>query len=249
MNDAWDRIESRDGAGPSSAAAPGGGDERMLSELAYETIESMIVTGRLAPNQLLSESELARRLGCGRTPVREALQRLSHEGHVQVLPRRGILVAPFDVTQQFALLEARRPLEELMVRLAVRRASPAQRQAMLAAARDFEAAVASGDLDRYIRCNRHASRLEAEATGNPILLRQMGMIHGMARRYWYGQIAAPDLLAAAATCHCTVLRAIAAGDEDAAARAAHDLIDFLADVARRALERHLPVAADARKAG
>lgn len=220
---------------PQPAAAEG----RPLSEQAYDAIEAMIVTGRLKPSTLLSENELARQLGCGRTPVREALQRLSFEGYVDILPRRGVLVAPFDVSQQFALLELRRPMEELMVRLAAQRASPAQRAEMLAVAQAFEAAVEAEDFEGYIMNNRRAVHLEAEATGNPILRRHMGMIHGTARRFWYGQISAPDLFAGAAACHCRVLRAIASGDEDAAAAAAHALIDFLGAVARTALERHL----------
>jgi DNA-binding GntR family transcriptional regulator len=223
------------------APAPGAerDDGRALSEVAYDALESMIVTGRLPPGMLLSESELARRLGCGRTPVREALQRLSYEGYVDILPRRGVLVAPFDVTQQFALLELRRPMEELMVRLAARRATPAQRAAMLATAEAFEAAAAASDFDGYVRSNRRAVHLEAEAAGNPMLRRHMGMIHGLARRYWYGQISAPELFAGAARCHCAVLRAVASGDEDAAAAAAHALLDFLAAVTRSTLERHI----------
>lgn len=201
-------------------------------------IEAMIVTGRLGPNTLVSESELARMLGCGRTPVREALQRLGFEGYVDILPRRGILVTAVDVTQQFALLEMRRPMEELMVRLAARRATGEQRASMIQVATDFEAAVAAKDLDRYISCNRKAVHLEAEASGNAMLRRHMGMVHGLARRYWYAQISSPELLAEAARCHCGVLRAVAAGDENAAAEAAHALLDFLADVTRKAVDRH-----------
>ncbi len=212
-------------------------DLRSLSETAYETIEAMIVTGELSPNMLLSESELARQLGCGRTPVREALQRLSYEGFVDILPRRGVMVTHFDVTQQLDLLEMRRPMEELMVRLAARRASLSQREMMRAVALEFEAAVENADIDSYIRCNRRAVHLEAEATGNALLQRHMSMVHGLARRYWYGQISAPESMAGAARCHCSVLRAVAAREEDAAASAANALIDFLDSVARRALHR------------
>ncbi len=59
------------------------------------------------------------------TPVREALQRLAREGMVEIHPSRGILVAPISVEAQLELLEIRRSLEELAVRLAARRSEPA----------------------------------------------------------------------------------------------------------------------------
>ena len=85
------------------------------ADTAYGKIQSLIVVGELPDYSLISESELAQRTGCGRTPVREALQRLKLEGFVDVLPRRGMLVTPIDITRQLELLETRRPLEELMV--------------------------------------------------------------------------------------------------------------------------------------
>ena len=101
-----------------------------LCETAYEVIEAMIITGKLQPNTLFSESEVARILDCGRTPVPEALQRLSYEGFVHILLRRGITVTHFDGTQQLDRPEIRRPLEELIVRLARRRESLSQHETM-----------------------------------------------------------------------------------------------------------------------
>ena len=101
--------------------------DKSLTDIPYDAIQRMIVTGTLGPHQLISESELGRELDCGRTPIREALQRLKFEGFVEVLPRRGILVTAADVNGQLELLEMRRPLEKLVVTLASRRAKPEQR--------------------------------------------------------------------------------------------------------------------------
>ena len=80
----------------------------------------MIVTLRIAPGAAVSEQELAGNLGIGRTPIREALQRLAREGLVAILPRRGILVSGIDVKRQLRLLEVRRELERLIARSAAR---------------------------------------------------------------------------------------------------------------------------------
>src|SRR5690242_20671608 len=122
-----------------------------LSEAAYRMIEELIVTQRLRPGSMLSENGLREQLGCGRTPVREALQRLRFEGYVEIHPRRGVLVAPIDVLKQLELLEVRRPLERLVVRLAAERALPIEREEMRTLAAEIVAAAAAGDADRYLK--------------------------------------------------------------------------------------------------
>ena len=64
-----------------------------LTDRAYADLEEMIVTLKLAPGSAVSEQELANYLGIGRTPIREALQRLARERLVSILPRRGIIVS------------------------------------------------------------------------------------------------------------------------------------------------------------
>ena len=94
-----------------------------LSERAYRRLEEMIVTLQLAPGSVVSETALSKRLGIGRTPIREALQQLARERLVVVLPRRGIMVSEINVRTQLRLLEARRELERLIAQRAARRAS------------------------------------------------------------------------------------------------------------------------------
>ncbi len=63
------------------------------AQMAYRIIEEMIVTLRLAPGSLVSEKSMSNLLGIGRTPIREALQRLAFEGTVRILPRAGVIVS------------------------------------------------------------------------------------------------------------------------------------------------------------
>src|SRR5436305_13711508 len=87
-----------------------------LTELAYLDLEEMIVTLKLPPGTAVSESELSQRLRIGRTPIREALQRLARERLIVILPRRGILVPEINVKRQLRLLAVRREVERLSAR-------------------------------------------------------------------------------------------------------------------------------------
>src|SRR5262245_42936453 len=99
-----------------------------LTEQAYNRLEEMIVTLSLAPDAVLSEQTLAAMLGIGRTPIREALQRLGHEGLVRVLPRKAIIVTDTDPKRQLLVLEVRRELERLLARASAERATEAERR-------------------------------------------------------------------------------------------------------------------------
>ena len=68
-------------------------DESSLSDQAYSQIEEMIVTMQLPPETPVSEAQLSNFLGIGRTPIREAIQRLSREHLVTIVPKRGIFIS------------------------------------------------------------------------------------------------------------------------------------------------------------
>ena len=68
-----------------------------LSTQAYRRIRAAIIRLELAPGDVLREDELQGRLEIGRTPIREALQRLARDQFVTVIPRRGMFVASIDV--------------------------------------------------------------------------------------------------------------------------------------------------------
>ena len=92
-----------------------------LSEQAYQQIRRMIVRLDLAPGAVVREDELQRQLGIGRTPIREALQRLVRDQFVTVMPRRGMFVSRIDVAELSMLYETRAILEPYAARLACAR--------------------------------------------------------------------------------------------------------------------------------
>lgn len=77
------------------------------SRLAYLTLESLIVTLKLAPGSLVTEKQLIALADFGRTPVREAIQKLEWQGLIEVRPRAGLQIAPLNPAHPQMVLETR----------------------------------------------------------------------------------------------------------------------------------------------
>lgn len=91
------------------------------AEKAYRGLLEEIVSLHLAPGEVLVEEGLCERLGLGRTPVREALQRLAAQRLVVIIPRRGLMVSEINITDLREIYEVRSPLEGLAAALAAER--------------------------------------------------------------------------------------------------------------------------------
>jgi DNA-binding GntR family transcriptional regulator len=208
---------------PARAAAGG----RTLTERAYRELEERIVTLQLKPGEFLSEYALADSLKIGRTPIREALQRLSREDLVTILPRKGILVAETDPRKQLLVLEVRREIERLLCRLAAERATDAERQRFNEIASSMDRAAKTNDDMMFMRLDRELNLLIAEAAQNDYASRAMRFLQGHSRRFWYLHYKQAADLPLCARLHATQARAIASGDAKAAAAACDRLIDYV----------------------
>ncbi len=95
-------------------------------------LRNAILSGNLKPGSILYERELAKQLGVSKTPVRESLTVLDHEGLVRTLPRKGYLVSPLTVQDVHNFFELRLILESAAVELAARRITDQQLEALSA---------------------------------------------------------------------------------------------------------------------
>ncbi len=196
-----------------------------LTRQAYGKIEELIVTLQLAPGVAISEAELSQRLGIGRTPVREALQRLSREHLVSILPQRGNLVSEIDIRKQLRLLETRREVERLIARCAARRASAEELDQFERLAKEFAAAARSGDETAFMRADKEFNDLSLRAARNEFAAGAMGLMHGLSRRFWFLHYKQAADLPAMAKLHSRLAQAIAQRDEAGAAQALDALLD------------------------
>jgi DNA-binding GntR family transcriptional regulator len=206
--------------------------QESLTERAYRELEERIVTLQLAPGAVVTEASLAAMLGIGRTPIREALQRLARERLVTILPRRGILVAEENLTTELRLLELRREVERLLARSAARRAGAEQRRRFGELAAGMEQAARGSDDIGFMRLDRDFNLLMLDAARNEFAAAAMTLMHGLSRRFWYIHYRAVADLPLAARLHAEVARAVAAGDAAAAASASDRLIDYIEAFAR-----------------
>ena len=208
-----------------------------MTDRAYQLIEEEIVTLRLPPGAVVSETILSARLGIGRTPVREALQRLSRELLVHILPRRGIVVSDIDVVKQLRLLETRRALERLLARAAARHATPDERAAFTSIAEGMERAARALDDLEFLRRDREFNLLLLRAGRNEFTASAIGLMNGLSRRFWVTYQKEMADLPLTARLHATIALAVAAGEADAAAHATDALVDYVESVARKVLSR------------
>ncbi len=100
-------------------------ERQTMQSAAYEYIKRKISTCEYAPNQLISESILQQELGMSRTPVREAITRLSQEGLLTVYPKRGILVSGIGLNDINMIYEVRLMIEPHILRVYGNRLDPA----------------------------------------------------------------------------------------------------------------------------
>jgi DNA-binding GntR family transcriptional regulator len=149
-----------------------------LTEQAYRVIEEQIVTLRLAPSDILSEQMLSATYEIGRTPIREALQRLAREGLITILPRKGILVSDINPRSQLLVLEVRRELERLLSRAGAERATAEQRKDLTDIARGMDQAASANDDIAFMRLDRELNRLMVEAAHNDYAARSMKLLQG-----------------------------------------------------------------------
>jgi DNA-binding GntR family transcriptional regulator len=148
----------------------------------YDALYREILTLALEPGALLDETTLARRFGMSRSPIREALIRLSGQGLVVMLANRSTLVAPLDLIPFPKYVEALDLLQRVTTRLAAELRSESDVVAIAKAAKVFETAVKKDDHLEMSATNRDFHLEIAKAGKNPYLTRQYGALLDEGRR-------------------------------------------------------------------
>ncbi len=187
-----------------------------LSQQAYEQLRRRIVELEFAPGAVLREDELRELLGIGRTPIREALQRLDREHFVSVVPRQGIFVAGIEVGELAMLFETRAVLEPYAARLAAVRGSAEHWDTMEAVLATTDPAAAAADGNALLAIDRHCHELMWQAADNRFLLDTLDMLYAQSDRLWHLYLADVADPAHAVGEHQAILEALRSGDADAA---------------------------------
>jgi len=202
-------------ATPVMALVESAGSVRSQSEEAYLRIRERIVSLDMPPGSVVNEGLLRQELKIGRTPIREALQRLARENLVRSVPHRGTFVTEVNITDLARITEVRVVLESHAARLAAERLSTADRGAF---ERLLELLEEGPSLDQrqLMRLDQQIHREIYRAARNPFLESTLERYFNLSLRLWYLVLDRQVGLRQAVEEHVELLRTILAGDGPAA---------------------------------
>ncbi len=161
---------------------PGG--SRPLGDRVYRALRDEIVFLELPPGAAVREAEVARRLGVGRTPVREALQRLAMNYLVELVPGRGAFVTPVSLPDLVKITEIRVSLEGFAAAAAAARATAAEREGMRGLREQITRLTRDTPRGTLIRLDQDVHRAVYDATHNPFLEDCLHRLLNLTLRAW-----------------------------------------------------------------
>ena len=200
---------------------------KTLAEKTYSIIEEKIVKLEYKPGTFLTENFLETSLSCGRTPIREAIQKLAREGLVKVLPRKGLLVTEININDQLKLIQVRREIERLMAKLAAKNASKQEKKKF----KEISIAMKSckkNDIAKFIKLDSQMNDLLSHSCDNEFVKRSIRLVAGLSRRFWFhrNKVVQEDLLIMAKL-HSAVCDTVSKGDQKLAQNRSDKLIDYI----------------------
>jgi DNA-binding GntR family transcriptional regulator len=202
-------------ATPVMALVESADSARSQSEEAYLRIRERIVSLDMPPGSVVNEGRLREALKIGRTPIREALQRLARENLVRSVPHRGTFVTEVNITDLARITEVRVVLEAHAARLAADRLSASDRTCFAELLQVLEDGP-KVDQRELMRLDQQIHRQIYLAARNPFLEATLERYFNLSLRLWYLVLDRDVSLREALEEHAELLRAILSGDADRA---------------------------------
>jgi len=210
---------------------------RSQSEAAYFSIRDRILSLALAPGSPVHEGQLQEELSIGRTPIREALQRLAHEKLVRSIPNRGTFVTDVNITDLARITEVRVVLEGHAARLAAERLSAADRASIERLLGELRA-VQVNDQRELMKLDQEIHRQIHRCTRNSFLESTLERYFNLSLRLWFLVLDRGVRLREAVAEHAAMLEAVLAGDGDGAEEAMRrHVAGFESEIGRVLMER------------
>jgi len=204
-----------------------------LNETAYIRLKNALVTLEYKPGEYLNIAQVMERLGLGRTPIHQALHRLSTEGLIQIIPRKGAMAAPLSINDALELIDVRLVNEMLCVRLAAKLITDAELHELHAVASDFEMAANKQQSTVLMNADRRFHELIAVASRNTILQDILNVLHARSQRFWAISLSSDGHIAEVIAEHCEIVVALERRDGESAAEAVRThVLSFKASLLR-----------------
>ena len=188
---------------------------RSQSEEAYARILERIVSLDMPPGSVVNEARLREELRIGRTPIREALQRLARENLVKPIPHRGTFVTDVNITDLARITEVRVVLEAHAARLAAEKLGSADRGSLQGLLDELSRSRITEQRD-LMQLDQRIHRAIYRAARNPFLEATLERYFNLSLRLWYLVLDREVRLREAVEEHVELLRGILAGDAELA---------------------------------
>lgn len=199
--------------------------EMTVSEQATDQLRAAIRDGRYQPGDRLVERKLAAELGVSHIPVREALSRLTDEGLVERLPRRGARVAGLSLVELEEIASLRKVLEEFVAQRVQEGLTPTREAELRRIVERMQAAAERREVNRVFELDREFHARLWEFADNAILVAMVEQLRGRLDALLRAATIdrSPEEMPEHAAAHRDLLEAIASGDPKRAKRtmAAH----------------------------
>lgn len=216
--------------------------KRSKTEEAYDYVKSRIITAVYRPGQYLNIAMICEETGLGRTPVHDALLRLSHDGLIDIFPKKGAIVRPDSLSEVSEILEARWVMEPYCAALAAERVNGAQIREMEKILEKCSGLVTQRGFEEFMLLDGQFHSVILEASGNKTLAGLILSLHEKATRLWFLAVWEVSDLARTQREHEAILAAIRRGDPAGATSAMQQHITSLR---RRVMAGHRSAASPA----
>ena len=207
-------------------------------------LKERLTTLAYRPGDYLNTAALMESLSLGRTPINHALHRLSSEGLVQIIPRKGVMVSPLSIDDALELIDVRLVNEALCARLAAVRISATELATVRVLADRFDSAVAENDMLQAMNCDRLFHEAIATASRNQLLIEILNVLHARSQRFWAISLSAEGHLAEVSAEHQAIISGLAQGSAD---DVSHAVGSHIESFRRSLLERRLSTSDPLRK--
>ena len=154
-----------------------------LRDVVFQTLREAILKGELKPGERLMELQLASKLGVSRTPIREAIRMLELEGLAVTVPRKGAEVARMTEKDMEDVLQIRKTLDELAVKLACDKITEEQLKNVKRAVEEFEESTKCKNIKKIAEADVKFHDTIYEATGNAKLVTLLNHLREQRYRY------------------------------------------------------------------
>lgn len=200
---------------------PGRADKSLsLNEQAYLAFRHKLITLRYKPGEYLNTAQVMDDLAIGRTPVNQAVHRLATEGLLQIIPRKGVMVAPLSIDDALELIEVRLVNETLCVELGSQKVTDAQLEHLRHLNQQIDEASQLRSREQMMLLDREFHQVLAEIAGNRHLADILSVIHAQAQRFWATTLSNVAHMDEVIAEHNEIIAALESGDTQRAAEAA-----------------------------